>query len=108
MVATTQLPPDKVRELQRSLFMAAKRNRERRFHALYDRIWRSDVLLEAWQRVRSNKGAAGIDGETLAMIEQQGVEAADRQGDRNRHAELLTAGQVMRCGPGGVPRWSST
>jgi group II intron reverse transcriptase/maturase len=64
---------DKVRELQRSLFIAAKRNRVRRFHALYDRIWRSDVLLEAWKRVRSNKGAAGIDGETLLMIEQQGV-----------------------------------
>ena len=73
MVQKTQLPPDKVRELQRSLYRAAKRSRERRFHALYDRIWRSDVLLEAWQRVRSNKGAAGIDGETLAMIEQQGV-----------------------------------
>jgi RNA-directed DNA polymerase len=73
MVATTQQPPDKVRELQRRLFMAAKRSRERRFHALYDRIWRIDVLLEAWQRVRSNKGAAGIDGETLTMIEQQGV-----------------------------------
>src|SRR6266704_2001995 len=74
MVEKTQSPPDKVRELQRSLFMAAKRSRERRFHALYDRIWRSDVPLEAWKRVRSNKGAAGIDGETLSLIEQQGVE----------------------------------
>jgi RNA-directed DNA polymerase len=74
MVARPNYPPDKVRELQRSLYKAAKCHRERRFHALYDRIWRSDVLLEAWQRVRSNKGAAGIDGETLAMIEQQGVE----------------------------------
>lgn len=64
---------DKVRELQRRLYIAAERNRERRFHALYDRIWRSNVLLEAWKRVSSNQGAAGIDGETLAMIEQQGV-----------------------------------
>jgi RNA-directed DNA polymerase len=74
MVARPNNPIDKVRELQRRLFIAAKRSRERRFHALYDRIWRSDVLLEAWKRVRSNKGAAGIDGQTLLMIEQQGVE----------------------------------
>ena len=72
-------PIDKVRELQRRLFTAAKGNRERRFHALYDRIWRSDVLLEAWHRVRSNKGAAGIDGQTLAEIEQQGVEGFLRE-----------------------------
>lgn len=68
-------PTDKVRELQRRLFMSAKRNRERRFHALYDRIWRSDVLLEAWNRVRRNRGAAGVDGQTLSAVEQQGVEA---------------------------------
>jgi group II intron reverse transcriptase/maturase len=73
MVERPNHPIDKVRELQRSLYRVAKRQRERRFHALYDRIWRGDVLLEAWKRVRSNKGAAGIDGVTLAMIEQQGV-----------------------------------
>ena len=67
-------PIDKVRELQRSLFRTAKKDRKRRFHALYDRIARSDVLREAWKRVRSNGGAGGIDGETLSMIEQRGVE----------------------------------
>lgn len=65
----------KARELQRGLYVAAKRQPGRRFHALYDRIWRGDVLLEAWERVKSNKGAAGIDGQTLSMIEQQGVGA---------------------------------
>ena len=70
-----QRTPDKVRHLQRRLWTAAKRSPERRFHALYDRIHRSDVLLEAWKRVRRNKGAAGVDGQTLAEIEQQGMEA---------------------------------
>ena len=65
----------KARELQRRLYVAAKRDPDRRFHALYDRIWRSDVLQEAWERVRANKGAAGIDAQTLSMIERQGVRA---------------------------------
>ena len=67
-------PKEKVRELQRRLWVCAKRSRTRRFHALYDRIYRGDVLWEAWRRVRGNRGAAGIDGETLATIEEMGVE----------------------------------
>jgi RNA-directed DNA polymerase len=67
-------PAEKVRQLQRRLFVAAKRSRTRRFHALYDRICRGDVLAEAWERVKANRGAAGVDGETLSMIEQGGVE----------------------------------
>ena len=65
---------DKVRELQHKLWVCAKQSRTRRFHALYDRIYRSDVLREAWRRVRSNGGAAGVDRETLEDIEQQGVD----------------------------------
>jgi RNA-directed DNA polymerase len=67
-------PRDKVRRLQRRLCAAAKRAPGRRFHALYDHIWRGDVLWTAWERVRANKGAAGVDGKTIAEIEQQGVE----------------------------------
>jgi len=73
MSASSNDPVDKVRELQRTLWRAAKRSRGRRFHALYDRIYRSDVLGEAWKRVRANRGAAGVDGETIAAIEQRGV-----------------------------------
>jgi retron-type reverse transcriptase len=63
---------DKSRELQRGLYLAAKRNRNRRFHALYDRIFRPDILWRAWQEVRENKGAAGVDGVTIGEMERQG------------------------------------
>lgn len=52
---------DKVRKLQRKLYVSAKENDKRRFHALYDKIYRFDILLKAWEQVRNNKGTAGID-----------------------------------------------
>ena len=67
-------PIEKVRQLQRRLWAAAKRSPGRRFHALYDHIHRSDVLWAAWKRVRANKGAAGVDAETIADVERYGVE----------------------------------
>jgi len=61
--------PANVRQLQRRLWTAAKQSPERRFHALFDRIHRGDVLWEAWERVRENRGAAGVDRVTLAYVQ---------------------------------------
>jgi RNA-directed DNA polymerase len=64
---------DKVRELQRTLYRAAKADPARRFHALHDKVHRRDVLERAWELVRRNRGAAGIDQKTIADVEQHGV-----------------------------------
>lgn len=67
-------PIDNVRQLQRKLWAAAKQSPERRFHALFDRVHRGDVLVEAWKRVRANRGAAGVDRQTLEQVQEYGVE----------------------------------
>ena len=72
-MATTS-EQDRVRELQRTLYRAAKADPKRRFHALFDKVSRRDVLERAWGQVRANKGAAGIDRITLAEVEQYGVD----------------------------------
>jgi RNA-directed DNA polymerase len=64
---------DRVRELQRTLYRAAKADPGRRFHALYDKVYRRDVLEHAWALVRANKGAAGIDRQTIVDVEEHGV-----------------------------------
>lgn len=65
--------------LQRKLWAAAKWSQGRRFHALYDRIYRGEVLVEAWERVRGNRGAAGVDRITLTAVEDYGVERMLRE-----------------------------
>ena len=67
-------PIDKARELQRTLYRVAKRSATRRFHALYDKVYREDILKRAWELVRANRGAAGADGQTIQDIESEGVE----------------------------------
>ena len=64
---------DRVRALQHALYRAAKADPTRRFHALFDKVYRSDVLDRAWEQVRRNRGAAGIDQTTLADVERYGV-----------------------------------
>jgi len=66
-------PQDKSRELQRKLYLEAKRCRNRRFHALYDRIFRPDILRQAWEEVRRNGGSSGQDGVTIEDVEREGV-----------------------------------
>ena len=91
------LPPiDKVRRLQRKLYVAAKQQRVRRFHALYDRVHRSDVLWEAWHRVRRNKGAAGVDGITLEAVEQYGVARLLAELGHELHAGTYQPPPVLR------------
>ncbi len=90
-------PIDLVRQLQRQLWAAAKQSPERRFHALYDRVSRRDVLDEAWKRVKKNRGSAGLDAQTIAEVEQYGV---DRFVEEIRG--VLRAGEY--CGPSATLR----
>jgi RNA-directed DNA polymerase len=72
------VPADPVRALQHALYRAAKADPGRRFHALMDKVIRSDVLWRAWVMVRSNNGAPGIDKTTLAGVEEYGGDPAPR------------------------------
>lgn len=63
-----------VQQLQRTLYRKSKQEKEVRFYSLYDKVYRTDVLWEAWRQVKANKGAPGIDGKTIVEIMNQGEE----------------------------------
>lgn len=89
-------PQDKSRELQRKLYRAAKRLRNRKFHALYDRIFRSDILRQAWEGVRRNGGSAGQDSVSIEDVEKEGVEQFLREIEQDLKAGSYRPKPVLR------------
>ena len=65
---------EKVRNLQRALYRKSKQEKEVRFYSLYDKVWREDVLWEAWRQVKANQGAPGVDGKAIEEIVETGQE----------------------------------
>src|SRR5438093_11093849 len=65
---------EQVRQLQRTLYRTAKQSKAVKFYSLYDKVWRMDVLREAWRQVKANRGAPGVDNETIEGIESCGEE----------------------------------
>jgi RNA-directed DNA polymerase len=68
--------PDKIRNLQRKLYLKAKTEPDFRFYLLYDKIYRDDILQHAYDLMRANNGAPGVDAVTFEMIEAVGLEEA--------------------------------
>jgi len=99
----SRVPRDLVRALQHALYRAAKADPGRRFHALYDKISRSDVLWRAWAGVRRDNGAPGTSKITLAAVEEYGVDRllGELAGElRERRYRPLPARRVLIPKPG--------
>ena len=88
----------KVQALQSKLSCAAKQSLDRRFGALYDKIYREDVLWVAWHKVRANKGAPGVDRQSFDYIEHEiGVEAFLKEIQEELRSRRYRPKPVLRC-----------
>ena len=88
----------KVQALQDKLFRAAKQSLDRKFGALYDKIYRTDVIVTSWERVKSNYGAPGVDEQDFAYIEEEiGVEEFLSELQSELRNEEYRATAVRRC-----------
>jgi RNA-directed DNA polymerase len=99
--------PDKIRTLQRKLYRKAKEEPDYRFYLLYDKIYREDILYYAYELVKYNRGAAGVDGQTFAGIESQGLGkwlAEIREELRTKRYKPQPVRRVMIPKPGGGER----
>ena len=105
---------DNARKLQRTLYRVAKQQPERRFPLLYDKVCRQDILQEAWRRVKSNKGAAGVDEVDIDEIREYGeaqflgeLEQELRDGSYRvslvRRVHIPKPGQPGKTRPLGIP-----
>ena len=75
VIAVKLVTPEKIRDLQRALYLRAKQQRGFRFYALYDKVFRADILAHAYALCRANAGAPGPDGVTFEQIEEIGASA---------------------------------
>jgi hypothetical protein len=87
---------DSARKLQRTLYRVAKQQPERRFTLLYDKVCRQDILREAWQRVKSNKGAAGVDQVDIDTICDYGQERFLSEVEQELRSRQYRAALVRR------------
>jgi RNA-directed DNA polymerase len=90
--------PEKIRTLQRKLYTKAKQEPAYRFYALYDKVYRADILNHAWRLVRSNGGSPGIDGVSFQAIESgEGVERLLRELARDLRKKSYRVQPVRRA-----------
>jgi retron-type reverse transcriptase len=87
---------DNARKLQRTLYRVAKQQPERRFTLLYDKVCRQDILQEAWQRVKTNKGAAGVDQVDINAIREYGEDQFLNELEQELRSRKYRAALVRR------------